>query len=175
MYNTPSPSLPVAAATATDPIRARNTAIMLWVAAALVLVGIFTKSWFTPDRGEGGIGLTGIEVCGGGRCETASWGDLERVPSDIPLVAWIGLLAGLGAAGFAVAAGVLAIQGRADRIPLKVFHVVVGLAAFGTTMFLMRIMTEMDRGTSLGWSGFVAIGGLLAIAGAAKYGLPKKA
>lgn len=168
MYDSPSPSLPVAAPTAAPDSRARVAAIALFACAAIVLVGLVTKSWFTPERGEGGLGLTGVEVCRGDRCQSAAWGDLPRVPSDLPIIAWMGLLGGVAAAGFAAYAGVMLLAGRADKIPMKVFNVILGLAAFGTTMFAMRVYTEMSKDVSLGWSGLVALGGLLGIGAIAK-------
>lgn len=163
--NTSSPSLPVdtSPATAAAASRTRLVAIGLFVCAALVLVGVFTKSWFTPDRGEGGIGLTGVEVCHRGKCETASWSDLKRAPGDLAIFGWMGLLGGLASAGITAVAGGLLLSGRARQIPLKAMNVVLGLTAFATTLFAMRIFTEMSKGISISWSPFLAIGGLVAI------------
>ena len=139
-----------------------HLAIALWVTAAVILIGLFTKSWFTPERGDGGVGLTGVEVCRGDRCETAAWDELKRAPKDIGVFGWLGMLGGLGAAGLAAAVGGLVASGKAQRVPLKVMNVVLGVAAFSTTMFAMRVFGEMSRDVSIGYSGFLAIGGIIA-------------
>jgi hypothetical protein len=140
----------------------KHLAIALWVTAVVILVGLFTKSWFTPERGDGGIGLTGVEVCRRDHCQTASWDELRRAPRDINVFAWLGLLGGIGAAGFAAAIGGMVASGKAARIPLKVFNAVLGVAAFSTTMFAMRVFGEMSKDVSFSYSGFLAIGGLIA-------------
>ncbi len=139
-------------------------AIALWITALAILVGLFTKSWFTPERGDGGVGLTGVEVCRGDRCQTASWSELKRAPKDIGVFGWIGLVGGLGAAGLAATIGGLVAAGNAarTRTPIKVMNVVLGVAAFATVMFTMRVLGEMSRDVSIGYSGFLAVGGIIA-------------
>lgn len=149
----------------------KHLAIALWITALLILVGVFTRSWFTPDRGDGGVGLTGVEVCRGGRCQTASWDDLKRAPKDIGVFGWLGLVSGLGSAGLVAAVGGLVFAGRPVRIPLKVVSVVLGVTAFATTMFAMRVLGEMSRDVSLGFSGFLAVGGLLVAGGLVQKGV----
>jgi hypothetical protein len=145
-----------------DP-RTRNLAIALGVAALLVMIGIFTKSWFTAPRGEGGVGLTGIEMCRGDTCRSVSWDELKRAPDDIGIFGTLGLLGGLASVGFTAAAIVLALQGKAHKLPLKIMNGVLGLTAFFNTFFFMRVWGEMGKDVDLGYSGFLAIGGLIAI------------
>ncbi|MEZ4403055.1 MAG: hypothetical protein R3B06_23735 [Kofleriaceae bacterium] len=137
--------------------------IVLLVLAALLLVGTVSSSWFTPSRGSGGVGLTGVEACRGGECRSVSWGDMPKAPKDLAALGWFGLLGGLSAVGVTVAAGVMGLTGKAQRIPFKPFSIVYGLAACSMTMFFMRVLTEFTRGLSIGFAGILAIGALIAI------------
>lgn len=167
----PAPPATIAApAVGVDP-RARNLAIALWATALIVLIGVFTRSWFTPERGDGGLGLTGVEACFRGQCRTAGWGELRHAPKDINVFAWLGMLGGVATAGFAAVIGGLLISGRARQIPIKAFTIVLGLTAFATTMFAMRVFGEMSKDVALGWSGFLAIGGLLGLGGIVQRGV----
>jgi len=182
MHTTPQPSLPAtpppaylappttATATPVD-ARTRNLAIALWGTALLVLIGACTKSWFTPDAGDGGVGLTGIEVCFRGHCQTAGWDELKHAPKDLGVFAMLGFLGSLASIAFTATVGGLLIAGKAQKVPIKIFNGVLGLTAFATTMFGMRVLTEMSRGISIGWSGLLTIGGLLAISLIVQYGV----
>jgi hypothetical protein len=144
-------------------------AIALFGAALVTLVGLVTKSWFTVPGG--GVGLSGVEACRGSRCMSISWGDIPKVPSDVPIFAWLGLLSGLAAVGVAATMGGMLLAGKAAKIPLKAFNVVLGVAAFSTTMFLMRLYSDDPKHATFGWSGFVAIGGIIAIGALTKQGV----
>lgn len=151
----PAPAAPIDS-------RTRTLSIVMLVLAVLLLVGTFTSSWFTAERGEGGVGLSGVEVCRGSECRTVSWGDMKRGPKDLSLFGMLGMLGGLAAVGVTVATGVMGLTGKAGKIPLKAFTVPYGIAAFSMSMFFMRVFTEFSRGLSVGYSGFLAIGALIA-------------
>ena len=172
----PVPVPPVYAPPPVAPARDGKTqtiAFALFGAAAIALVGLVTKSWFTVPGG--GIGLTGVEACAGSRCMSISWSDIPKLPGDISVFAWMGLLFGLAAVGAAAAMGGMLLSGKAAKIPLKVVNVVLGLAAFSTTMFMMRLYTDDPKRASFGWSGFAAIGALIAIGALTKQGVAPRA
>ncbi|HTJ40831.1 MAG TPA: hypothetical protein VL463_02010 [Kofleriaceae bacterium] len=148
-------------------------AFSLFGVALLALVGLVTKSWFTIPGG--GVGLTGVEACRGSRCMTMSWGDIPHVPSDITLWAYVGLIGGLAAVGVAGAMGGMLLANKAHKIPVKAFNIVLGIAAFGTTMFLMRLYSDDPKHATFGWSGFVAIGAIIAIGALTKQGVMPRA
>jgi hypothetical protein len=141
--------------------KAQMIAFALFGAAAIALVGLVTKSWFTVP--EGGVGLTGIEACHRGQCMSISLGDIPKLPGDIPLFAWVALLSGLAAVGSAAAMGGLLLANKAAKIPLTVINVVFGVAGFSTTMFMFRLYNEEPKALSFGWSGITAIASLVVI------------
>jgi hypothetical protein len=168
----PPPAYAAAPAPALHPgsdAKLKPIAFALFGTAVIALVGLVTKSWFTVPGG--GIGLSGIEACHGGRCMAISWSEIPKLPSDIPLFAWLGLLSGLAAVGVSAAMGGMLLAGKAAKIPLKAFNVVLGVAAFSTTMFLMRLYSDDPKHATFGWSGFVAIGALIAIGAITKQGV----
>ncbi|MCE9571758.1 MAG: hypothetical protein K8W52_01245 [Deltaproteobacteria bacterium] len=150
----------------------RNYAIGLFACALVILVGVVTKQWFTAGRGQGSIGLTGIEVCRSGMCQSIGWGELNHVGKDIQLFGWLGFLGGLAAVGVTIAIGVLTLQGKAAKIPNRPFAAVLGIAAFSTTMFFMRVIGD-QKDISPSWSGFAAVGGLIAVSVLLKKVAPK--
>ena len=172
-YPVPAAPYPAAPAPVRADGKAQAIAFALFGAAIVTLVGLVTKSWFTVPGG--GVGLTGVEACRGARCMSMSWGDIPRVPSDIAIWAYLGLIAGLAAVGVAGAMGGMLLAGKAHKIPVRPFNLVLGAAAFGTTMFLMRLYSDDPRHATFGWSGFVAIGGLLVIGGLTKQGVMPRA
>jgi hypothetical protein len=153
---------------AVDP-KVRNLAIGLFVCSALVLVGVFTSSWATAPGGEGGAGLTGIEACRRGNCMSISWGDIPKMPADFTIVGYLGLLGGLAAAAVGIALGVFAITNKPNKIPDKISNAVFGVAAFAFTFFLIRLLTEEKmKGLSIGFSGIIAILGVVGLGVLAK-------
>ena len=169
----PVPYSPPPAATSKLDSKTQAIAFALFGAAVLALVGLVTKSWFTIPGG--GVGLTGVEACRGSHCMSMSWGDIPRVPSDIALWAYVGLIAGLAAVGVAGAMGGMLLANKAHKIPVKVFNIVLGIAAIGTTMFLMRLYSDDPKHATFGWSGFVAIGAIIAIGALTKQGVMPRA
>lgn len=143
----------------------RIGAALALVGAMMLFVGTFSMRWLkAPAPHDGGVGLTGIEMCRGDRCQTASWDELKRAPKDIGIFGWVGLLGGLGAAGLAATIGGLVASGNTAkaRTPIKVLNVVLGVASFATVMFAMRVFGEMSKDVSIGYSGFLAVGGIIA-------------
>ena len=65
-------------------MRARNAAIALCGAALLMLIGLISHAWFTA-RGDGGIGLLGVEECRRGMCHSMSWFDIKRAPVELKM------------------------------------------------------------------------------------------
>lgn len=141
--------------------RSRNAAIALVACAALVLIGVVARSWFTARGGS--LGLLGIEECRGGRCMSLNWLDIERAPGEIKLFASVGLLAGLAAIGFAIQAAVVLFKGQPQRVLYKWLNGSLAMAAFGCVGFFFTVgFGELSRKLSFSWAGFFAIGGIIA-------------
>jgi hypothetical protein len=170
-YPVPQPFVnpPVPATAAATDAKAAPIAYALFGVAAITLIGLVTKSWFTAR--EGTIGLTGIDVRG----HSIAWGDIPRLPGDIAIFAYLGLLSGLAAVAAAATMGGMLLAHKATRIPVKAINLVLGVAAFSTTMFLMRFYGENPKGISFGFSGFLAIGGIIAIGAITKQGVMPRA
>jgi len=166
----PPPTAAVPEPRAAVDARTRYLAVGLFAAAAVILAGLLTHSWFSVGR-QGHIGLTGLQACHAGHCQSIAWSHVPHLASDIAIFAWLGLLAGLAAVGVTAAMGGMLLAGKADRIPQRPFEIVLGIAAFSTTMFLFRLYGDQPRGLSFGWSGFAAIGGLVAVGLIAKRGI----
>jgi len=170
-YAIPQPFVnpPVPAPAAATDAKAQTIAYALFGVAAVTLIGLVTKSWFTAQGGA--IGLTGLEVRG----HAVSWSDIPRMPTDIVIFAYLGLLSGLAAVGAAATMGGMLLAQKATRIPTKAINLVLGVAAFSTTMFLMRFYGENPKGISFGFSGFLAIGGIIAMGAITKQGVMPRA
>lgn len=166
----PAPSYPPAAAVAppapaTDARRrARTAGIALLVATGLMLVAALTKAWFTAGN-DGGVGLLGLEKCRGALCQSATWFDIKRIPTQIPIFATTALIASLVAIAFLIHAGVMLLQNRPEAVKLKWVLQLLGLTSFGMIAFVFSLsIGDWSRGLSVGWSTFVGIGGLIAAA-----------
>jgi len=145
--------------------RVTAAAVALLASAALLLLASLTKSWFTADHGDGGVGLLGLESCRGAICRSVTWFDVRRVPPQIPIFATSALIACLVFAAFVVHAGVMLLQHRADRVKLGWISQLLGLAALGVCAFVFSLSVgDWSRGLALGWSAFVGIGALVATA-----------
>jgi len=145
--------------------KSRLAAIALFIAAVAILAGTLSKSWFTASRGDAGVGLSGVKICNHGECRTASWSDMPRVPSEVPLFGYLGLIGGVLAAAGCVATGGLLLANRRDKVMLKPLGAVLGVAALGQIAFVNRFMSGGgDKGVSIGWSMIVALAGLVAVA-----------
>lgn len=163
----PQQATPVSAV---DP-KVKNLSIALGVLALLVLVAIFTHAWFTmSERGmDGGMGLTGVEVCGRGKCASVSWGDMgKNAPAGISIFGYAGLLGGLAIAGMSAAWAFFGFTGKPNPIPFKILNAAAGVAAFGMVGFMVRLFAEGTKGASIGYSAFLGIGGVIGIGIVAK-------
>lgn len=163
----PAPSYPPASAVVQPTrtpaeARARAAAIALFAATGMILLAALTKSWFTAGS-SGGVGLLGLEKCRGAICESATWFDIKRIPSQIPIFATVAVIAALGAVAFLIHTGVMLMQGRTESIKLKWVSQLLGLTSFGMVAFVFSLsIGDWSRGLSVGWSTFVGIGGLIA-------------
>lgn len=143
----------------------RNLAIGLFVLAALVLIGTFTSSWATASErgGDIGAGLTSLEMSGKRGSVSISWGDTP-ISGDVVFFGYLALIGGLASVAGTVAMGVFAITNKPNKIPSKIFNIVLGVTAFAMTSFLIRLLTaEKLKGLSISYSGIIAIGGLIGI------------
>jgi hypothetical protein len=144
--------------------RARTAAIVLFVATGLLLLAAMTKAWFTAGN-SGGVGLLGLEKCRGAICESATWFDIKRIPSQIPIFATTALIASLLAVAFLIHTGVMLLQNRPEAIKMKWLSQLLGLTSFGMIAFVFSLsIGDWSRGLSVGWSTFVGIGGLITAA-----------
>jgi hypothetical protein len=167
----PAPSYPPAAAVAPPApradlqARARTAGIALLVAAGLMLLAALTKAWFTAAGSDGGVGLLGLEKCRGGLCQSATWFDIKRIPTQIPIFATTALLATIATVALTIHGGVMLLQNRAEAVKLKWISQLLGLTSFGMIAFVFSLsIGDWSRGLSVGWSTFVGIGGLIGAA-----------
>jgi hypothetical protein len=142
----------------------QNAAIALAVIAVVILIGTFTKSWFTESRGGGemGIGLLGAEGCFRGMCQSVSWSDMgSKVPGDVQIWGYLGVLGGLGSAAACGYAAYLLFTRNTHKLPaMKMLQIPFGVAAVGMLAFFVRLLTE-EGSPGPSFSGFLAIGGVI--------------
>ncbi len=137
----------------------KSAAIMLVIAAVLIFVGTISKNWFSGGGAarDVHIGPLGIEACMGSVCvDVPSRG----IDGDISAIMVIAMLSGFASAAAAGLFGVMALTGKADRIPVppRLAQVAFGLAAFSMTFFAIRMLSEKAE---LSWAGFPAIIGVV--------------
>lgn len=149
------PALPV-------DLRARNAAIALCGAALLMLVGLISHSWFTA-RGDGGIGLLGVEECRRSICRSVTWFDMPRgVPFELKLFATLGIIGILGAVGLLAQATVMLVRREAHRVMMRPLNAALGFAAFGCCSFIFHLtFGELSRKLSMSWAGIAAMAGII--------------
>ncbi len=141
--------------------RARNAAVALIACGAALLVGMISHAWFSTRGGN--VGLLGLEECRRSFCQSISWMDVPRAPSELKLFASLGLLGGLAALGFLIQAAVVLFKHQPHRVLTKWLNGSLGLAAFGCTSFLFHLsFGELSKNLSLSWAGFAAMGGIIA-------------
>jgi len=166
-YANPPPSYPPAAAVATPEAqsvadKARIAGIALFVATGLILIAALSKAWFTAGH-SGGVGLLGLEKCRNAMCETATWFDMKRIPTQIPIFATTALIASLAAVALLIHSAIMLLQNRPESVKLKWLSQLLGLTSFGMVAFVFSLsIGDWSRGLSMGWSTFVGIGGLIA-------------
>lgn len=156
------PPAPLAAPQPTavaDP-RARTAAIVLFACCAAMLVGIGSFQWFS--RGDSGVGLGGVQECVSHGCHTTMWSDLKRAPADYALFGYLGVLAMAAAIGLSIHAGVVLLRRPPAQVKVTALNACLGVSAFCTVFFWMRIaFGELGHKLAIGYTGFVAIAGIL--------------
>lgn len=146
----------------------------LFVAAVLVLVGIFSPSWATSSGlPRIGAGLTGLELCAESYCQSRSWDDLNGLggTGDLAMLGYLGILGGLASVGVGVALATFALMHKPNKIPAAVANIVFGASA---AIFVLFLITLEDHGAlqaaahlGTSYSGIIAIlgvGGLAVLA-----------
>jgi hypothetical protein len=151
------------------------------LAGVLTLVGVFTRGWFTLDKGEFefGLGLMGSYSCakwdGEERCEGKRF-DTETKGRDKDIHLWRfgGFAGGLGSSVLAILCGVFALTRKPRSAPLVVLYIFVGIAFVFCSAYVFRVMSEMkgEMKPSLGYSFFLTYMGLVGafVAGLAMIG-----
>lgn len=136
---------------------------MLVVAAALILIGTISKSWFHAGMHgtDVNVGLTGAEVCYESRCVDAP---NDNLPDVMPLFMYMGLIGGIAAAAAAGVFGGMSLANKRDKIPVppKFGHIAIAVAGIGMLGFFLRVIAEGGKGdTNPSWAIVPAIGGLI--------------
>lgn len=139
------------------------------VAAAMLLIGTFTMRWLNAPGGEeGGVGLTGVEMCrtrGDERaCKTADWDEVTRGGhgTKVELVrkgSIAALVGSVAAAGLLVVVGVLGVGSRRSMSVVTIFSTLGAVAALGGaigTVFVFRRYFREDS-MALGYSFYVYV------------------
>lgn len=140
---------------------AKTAAIVLFVSAAAMLIGVASFSWFS--KGENGVGLAGVQECFSMACKTTMWSDLARAPGEYALFGYVGLLSLVGALALSIHAGVVLLQNQAAKAKVKALNAFLGIAAFATVSFWMRLQFgELGHRLTAGYAGIVAIAGVIA-------------
>ena len=147
--------------------RSKNIAIWLIASAAITLIALITKAWFSTRGGSGGVGLLGVEECFSGRCEGMTWFSIKRAPADIQLFSLIGILAVGAAIAMAIHTAVMLLKGTPDKV-MKLAPVAI-VAAIAAAIFFLRLeVSDISRKISVSWGFFATIAGLVSIAIAGK-------
>lgn len=134
---------------------------MLLAAAALMFVGLISKSWLTASEGSHGgvtvgIGPLGAEMCKRGECVGAPTG---AMPGNIELFMYLALIAGFAAvAGAAVIGGITVSGKRHIPVPPNIALGLFGIASGAMVIFVVRVFAE-GGDLSPGWAMFPGIGG----------------
>jgi hypothetical protein len=140
---------------------ARPAAITLFVSAAAMLIGVASYSWFS--KGESGVGLAGVQECFSHACKSQMWTDLGRAPAEYALFGYVGLLALLGSIAMSIHTGVMLLQNRARDVKVRALNAFLGIAAFSTVSFWMRLQFgELGHRLTVGYAGIVCIAGVIA-------------
>jgi hypothetical protein len=139
---------------------ARAAAIVLFASAAAMLVGVVSFRWFS--RGDGGVGLAGVQNCVWQMCHTTMWTNLHRAPSEYALFGYAGLLSLVGGLALSIHAGVRLLQDRAPLAKVRTLNALLAIAAFATIAFWMRVeLGEHGHRLTIGYAGFVTLAGVV--------------
>lgn len=153
----------------------RVGAALALLACVMILVGTFTMRWLkAPAPHDGGVGLTGIEMCGkgyGGRtygggysdCTTQDWDQLTRggrADKEIEMLKVAALVALLGSVLAASLLGAVGVMGLASQrslsLPtiLSTIAAVLALAGAIATVILLKKYFRAEK-MSFGYSFYV--------------------
>lgn len=152
------PSGPVSPSTGNP---AQLGGILLLVCALFILIGLFTRSWFSMDRGrmEAGVGLLGYKFCRGDECEGKFFEPdmFDDEKKDITGARFLVILGGLGTAVLAGIGGAMALSRQARKAPLLPLYIAGGITAFFAIYFVARTLgqVEGDNGPGVSWSFFL--------------------
>ncbi len=147
----------------------RIGAVLALVAAVMLLAGTFTMRWLTAPGGEeGGVGLTGVEMCrtrdGARACKTADWEEVTRgghgTKVELVRKGSIGALVGsVAAAGLLVVVGVLALGSRRSMSVVTIFSTLGAVAALGGAIATVILFRKYFREDSMafGYSFYVYV------------------
>lgn len=157
----------------------RVGAALALLAAIMILVGTFSMRWLqAPAPHDGGVGLTGIEMCGkgyGGRtygggssnCMTQDWDDLTRggrADKEIEMLkiaAMVALIGSVIAAGLLAAVGISGLATQKSLSLITIFSIIGAiLALLGAiaTVVLLRKYFKNER-MEFGYSFYVYVAG----------------
>ena len=162
-WTQPAPVAPLPPPQTVAPVSssAQTAAVVLFVSAAAMLIGIASFSWFS--KGESGVGLAGVQECFSRACHMTMWSDLQRAPGEYALFGYVGLLSMVGALALSIHAGVVLLQNHAHKAKVKALNACLGIAAFATVSFWMRLQFgELGHRLTVGYAGIVAIAGVIA-------------
>jgi hypothetical protein len=140
-------------------------------------MGTFSMRWLKAPRGDGGVGLTGIEMCGqgyGGRsyggdsnCSSMDWDEMTRggrVDKEIELLkiaAMVALIGSVIAAGLLAAVGISGLATQKSLSLLTIFSIlgsILALAGAIATVVLLRKYFRNEH-MAFGYSFYLYIAG----------------
>jgi hypothetical protein len=141
-------------------MRARNAAIGLAVAGAMLLVALVSHGWFTA-RG-GGVGLLGIEECHRSICRGMNWFDIKRAPTELKLFSTIGIIGIVASLAMLAQAAVMLFKRQAHKVALVPLNASLGIAAFGCFSFFFHLaFGEMSRKLTVSYAGLLAMAAII--------------
>jgi hypothetical protein len=146
----------------------RIGAALALIGALMIIVGTFSMRWLTPPAPhEGGVGLTGVEMCRDSTCESKDWGELAeraRGNKEVELLKTAALVATIGsvlAAGLLLAIAISGLATQRSMSLITIFSIlgaVLALLGAIATVVLLRKYFK-DEKMELGYSFFVYLGG----------------
>jgi peroxiredoxin len=138
--------------------RASTAAILLFVCAAVIAVGMLTKSWATASQGskDAYVGLLGSQSCDLGTC-TAT-----EAPTLIRGLGYIGFVGALAAIGGCIAIGAMVLSKHTAKIPIVAMQAILAGGGGLGLIFLIRALTQgADNTLAPGWSALFGLGGVV--------------
>jgi hypothetical protein len=139
---------------ANKPLDPKVTAYVIGGSAIAILLGVLTNSWLSAG-GEVGVGPRG--VCYQGTC---SWEIVRK--GDIEAIGYLTLIAGIACAGICGWVAWLTFANTPNKFPkFKLVNGVLGVGAFASTFFIIRLLIESNKEMSISYSPVFAIGGVI--------------